>query len=123
MREKVIELLEFPRQWLGDQLELEVCPYDGHYNRSDHLCERCEREPECRWLFNNDESVELCEWPLSTLLANLDLALWLVDARRPYGTHDFYCTCELCTWRRQTEKLLTANSFQPPIRPTAPDNV
>jgi hypothetical protein len=104
-------------------MELETCPYNGHYEKSDRVCERCELGPECHWLFNNDEFSELHERPLSALLASLDLALWLVDSHHPYGTHICHCTCELCAWRRPTEKLLTANSFQPPIRPTAPDNV
>jgi len=124
MRNKVIELLNFPRQWIPDQMELEVCPYNGRYEQSDRVCERCKLNPECRWLFHNSEFLELCEQPLSALLASLDLALWLVDARRPQqDTHTFHCACELCAWRRQTEKLLTAKSFQPFTRQSVPGSI
>ena len=111
MREQVIELLKFPRRWIAHQMELEACPYNGNYNCSERICERCELSPECRWVFNNSEFIDLRQKSLTALLESLDLALWLVDARRPYGSHVCQCSCDLCVWRRQAEELLTANSF------------
>jgi len=109
MRQNIIELLEFPRQWIPDHIELEMCPYSGLYNQTDHHCERCTYKSECHWLFNNGEFLELCKRPSPTLLASLELALWLIDAHRCYDTHTRHCSCDLCTWCQQTEKLLTAH--------------
>ncbi len=110
MREEIVELLEFTRRWLPSQLELEECPCNGSYHQSNNQCERCEQKPECRWLFNNDEYVELCTKPLPELVASLDLALWLIDARNA-SEHGHRCSCELCSWRKQTEHILAANNF------------
>lgn len=111
MRKDVVKLLEFTRQWLPNQIELEDCPCNGNYNHSDHQCTRCEKKPECRWLFDHGEYVELCKKPLPELMASLDLALWLIDAHKPHGSHKYRCSCELCSWRKQTENLLAANNF------------
>ena len=105
MMHAIIDLLEFPRRLLRDDVDLEDCPHAGHFAPSDRACRVCEARAECEWLYHNDACVALAAKPLDAALDALDAAILYVDARATRAGHARHgCGCEACIWLRKARK-------------------
>lgn len=106
MRSRLLQLLEFPRQLVRGELELEDCPHDGFYDLRDTHCIDCPQGPECHWLCSNDEFASLEMHSTGELTRALDFALCYVRAGITKWEHDpEHCRCAICAWFREAREL------------------
>jgi hypothetical protein len=106
MKTEVIDMLEFPRRIIRDQVPLEKCSHAGNFMSSDLECVVCETRTECEWLYHNDESVSLTEKPLEAVVDALGSAVLYVDACVTRAGHRMQiCHCEACDWLRRARRL------------------
>lgn len=108
MKEKIIDILDFPRQWVRGDLgpEFVDCPHAGQYDVKDRRCRDCDNGPECLWLYNNDEYLALSQRPLHDLLDALDFAICYVNAGvMNWGHVSDTCQCKACSWLRTAHQV------------------
>ncbi len=106
MKDKLIELLAYPRFQLRDDMSFEDCPHSGLYNGEARDCGQCEYAPECKWLYCNDEFAALKSRPVEALAAALGFALGYVDKEvDSWGHNSQTCQCDACTWLRAASAL------------------
>lgn len=106
MKNEIIDMLEFPRRIIRDQIPLEKCGHAGNFLSSDPDCVVCETRLECEWLHHSDESVALTEKPLGAVVDTLGSAVLYVDACVTRAGHRVQvCRCEACDWLRRARRL------------------
>lgn len=106
MKSRLLQLLEFPRQLVRGELELEDCPHDGFFDLRDTRCIDCPQGPECHWLCRHDEYAALDKHNTDELVRALDFALCYVRAGITSWDHDQdRCRCSICTWFRQARDV------------------
>ena len=99
MKNRMIELLSFPRQMLHDDIDLETCLHAGFYDRNNHDCRHCENAAQCRWLNANDKFVALERKSMEDLTKSLAFVLDYMNARVGQWGHDpNVCKCSFCCW-------------------------
>ncbi len=107
MRQRLIEALSYPRELVRNDMDLDDCPHNGLYDDEDGRCLACPQQPECEWLYNNEEFVALEQKPIAEILAALEIASDYVGAQITYWEHDSRrCRCTSCTWLRDTLRLV-----------------
>lgn len=106
MRERVITMLDFPRQVVRGEMELFECPHNGEFDSGDKECRECADGPECQWLYATDAVAALGSRPLSQLSDALEFAILSVAAKAIEQEHDPQkCVCPMCSWLAQAEAL------------------
>jgi len=106
MKNRIIELLSFPRQMLHDDIDLETCLHAGFYDTKDRVCRECENEGQCRWLSANDEFVALERKSVRSLAKSLAFVLEYMNAQVGRWGHDpNVCKCSSCRWLREASGL------------------
>jgi hypothetical protein len=106
MRERVIEVLAYPRHQLRENIDIDHCPHAGFYSRGTTECMECELEPECQWLCSNDEFSALKHKPKQALVDALEFATEYVDYLvTDWGHNSRLCGCDACTWLRDANQL------------------
>lgn len=101
MRQGLIETLSYPRELVRNDIELDDCPHSGLYDDEDGRCLACPQQPECEWLYNNEEFVALQQRSIGEILAAVEIALDYVAAQIAYWEHDSkQCGCTSCAWLR-----------------------
>ena len=106
MKERIIELLAYPRSMVCDQIDLDICPHAGYFDRDDRRCRKCQVAPECRWLGSNDEFAALKQKSTEELVAPLGFAVDFVNIQVAHWGHDpLCCDCETCLWVRAATRV------------------
>jgi len=99
MKNRMIELLSYPRQMLHDDIDLVSCLHAGFYDKQDRGCRECENEAQCRWLSANDKFVALERKPVRDLAQSLAFVLDYMNLRIGRWGHDpNVCKCSSCCW-------------------------
>ena len=107
MRERLIELLRFPRYQLRGELDLQDCVHDGRYAATDPECLACQAKEECRWLYNNDEFAALSAMPDRRLIKAMIFVIEHMDTLvLQWGHDERFCHCDACEWLRQAREVL-----------------
>ena len=122
MRDKIIQAMAFPRSLVRAYMELEQCPHHGNYCPEDNRCRCCTAGPECWWLSHNDEHVAVEHKDTKALVRSLAFAYQYVDDRiTEWGHNRRKCTCDACSWLRNTVHLLAALQSGEPEGDATPD--
>ena len=109
MRHLIIEKLVYPRRLIQSRLNLEKCPFQGHFVRDETFCQKCSEKYECSWLYSYDEFVALEQKPDVDLIAALEFAIEYVDGVYACVEHNSIdCTCDTCTWMSSARKLVSS---------------
>jgi hypothetical protein len=107
MRQSLIEALSYPRELVRNDMDLDDCPHSGLYDDEDGRCLACPQQPECEWLYNNEEFAALGQKPVAEILAALEIASDYVAAQIAYWEHDSrQCGCTSCTWLGEASRLV-----------------
>ncbi len=107
MRRVLIEALEYPRELVRNNLELDECPHAGLYDNEDGNCIACPQQSECEWLYNNEGFAALEKKPIAKILTALEIAADYVAAQVTYWEHDSRrCGCTSCSWLRDALHLV-----------------
>ncbi len=104
MRQRIIDLLVYPRWLVLDEIDSAVCPHQGYYNDTDPECRHCELGEACRWLSSNDAFVALTRTPIEDLLRSLEFAVDYVRFRCSQHNR-IACVCESCIWLRKVRRF------------------
>ena len=108
MKDKLVGALDFPRDYTKTGQGLRHCAHGGHYNKNDKICALCDHVEECLWLAQNDEYAAPPEKE-DALLKSLLFPLDYIDLQLARAGHNIgICSCEACSWVRNTEELLNA---------------
>lgn len=113
---RLVETLKYPRYLVRNELKLEQCPHDGHFDGRDHRCQVCEDGNDCRWLFSQEDA-GLDDRPLDQLVDALAYAIESVESLIEEGQHDSLCHCETCLWRKQADVLYGEVRCHPELGP------
>lgn len=106
VRERVIAMLNFPRQVVRGEMDLFECPHSGEFDSNDRECKECVDGPECQWLYATDAVAALGSRSLSQLSDALEFAILSVAAKAVEQEHDPQnCACPMCAWLTQAEAL------------------
>lgn len=106
MKGEILEVLEYPRRYIGTQLKSNDCIHGGFYNLHDPRCLDCESGAECHWLNENDECIAMEMKSIPRLIASLEFSLEYMDCRLAEWGHNIgECQCESCQWMRQAENV------------------
>ncbi len=106
MRERIIAMLDFPRQLVRSEMELYECPHDGEFDNKDRICLECADGPECQWLYATDTVAALDSRSMPELAGALEFAIISVAANAVKMDHDpQQCRCQVCAWIQQAEVL------------------
>lgn len=106
MRQRVIAMLDFPRNLVRAEMDLFECPHNGEFDSRDHVCIECADGPECKWLYATDSVAALDSRPISQLSEALEFAILSVASSAVEKGHDpKQCDCQMCTWIQQAEVL------------------
>jgi hypothetical protein len=106
MRQRLIEALAYPRSCVLNDINLRDCPFDGVFELFSDRCKNCDLGKECHWLRCLRKDEELAGEPTHTIHATLLFGLSLIEANNRHQQHDSeWCTCESCTWARNTREL------------------
>jgi len=106
MRQEIINALIFPRMLVKDHLELDNCDHSGRYDGAATDCQRCGAEPQCQWLYDNDEFEAIQESTTEKLVDALEFALAYVGGEVANLKHSYRrCNCDICIWLRDAHKL------------------
>lgn len=107
MRQDLIEALNYPREFVRNEIELDGCPHNGLYDSEDGGCSACPQRPECEWLYHNGEFAALGQKPVAEILTALEIASDYVMAQVACWEHDSrQCGCTSCSWLRGALHLL-----------------
>jgi len=105
MKNRILELLEFPRELVRGDMDLEECPHQGLYDLHDKICLECDQGEECDWLYGNDEFAALELHDQAQLLKALGFGLCYVRAAIAQWNHNIHvCQCTACSWFKQAQK-------------------
>ncbi len=106
MRQRIIEMLTYPRIMLLANLDSEECPQHLFFNHAHEACRMCEQGEECHWLNVNDHISVLAKKPLNSLYESLLFCIDYIDAQCRYMSHNArWCACESCDWVRGARRL------------------
>lgn len=107
MREKVLEMLAFPRLLVRSTIDLEDCRHAGNFTPGDFVCAACASQLECSWLYRNDAFSGLGEKSMDDLAKALDFAVDFVDASSFRSGHEPLtdCGCDICAWLDEARRL------------------
>lgn len=107
IRQSLIEALSYPRELVRNDMDLDDCPHNGLFDDEDGRCLICPQQPECEWLYNNEEFVALEQKPIAEVLTALEIASDYVAAQIAYWEHNTeQCRCTSCTWLRHALQLV-----------------
>ncbi len=110
-RERIIELLAYPRALARGNVNVLDCPHAGHFDTTDVRCARCDCGIECGWLAHADEASDLDSREIPQLLEALGFALSYVDAQvTRWGHPRRGCACEACRWLRSARRTATRSA-------------
>ncbi|MDH5326374.1 MAG: hypothetical protein OEZ68_11465 [Gammaproteobacteria bacterium] len=111
MKDKLIDALNYPRDYVKSGMNLRHCDHGGHYNKDDKDCAMCDTVEECLWLSRNDDCISIEQKPEHILLKSLMFPLDYIDLHLARAGHNVgLCSCEACAWLRNTEELV--NEYQ-----------
>ena len=80
MRERIIDMLDFPRTRVRSNIEFENCTHAGNFAPGDAVCADCASRLECSWLYHNDDFSGLKEKAMPQLVKALEFALEYIEA-------------------------------------------
>jgi hypothetical protein len=107
MRREMIEALSYPRLLIEKFIEANDCPYENLFDATSERCHACDLGQPCHWVQCLDEFSDFSETPTYTINASLRYAVRLVESLHSELQHDeTRCTCEVCTWVRNTQRLI-----------------
>lgn len=78
MKNQIIELITYARQFLYYQLDLRDCPFSGCYMAQQKSCQECSHGNKCNWLNQHDIYSDLAAQSLENLQQSLLLAMHLI---------------------------------------------
>ncbi len=108
MRQQVIQMLAYPRAVVRNELKPELwdCPHNGFFDEEDQRCVLCDNQPECQWLYSNDEFAALGQRNMEGLAEGLQFAVRYISALAAYLGHMSHtCQCEMCVWLRDAQRI------------------
>lgn len=122
MRRQLIEALTYPRLLILRIIDAQECEHDSLFDATSARCHHCSMDRECHWASCLNDFEDLRNKPVHTLNASLRYSVRLVEALHNRLRHDATaCTCEACTWIRDSQRLIESfesNLAPNPHRPT-----
>ena len=107
MRRQMIEALSYPRLLVKKIIDGRDCPHDSLFEATSERCQQCDINRECHWVTCLDEFADFEDKPTHTINASLRYGVKLVESLHAELHHDeTLCTCEACTWVRDTQRLI-----------------
>lgn len=61
MRERIIEMLAYPRLFVFNLIQRDGCPHGARYHGEDRICQSCDHGPQCAWLGDHNEFISLAQ--------------------------------------------------------------
>lgn len=111
MKEKIVDEFDYPYEVVKGGVSLRTCPHGGHFDKSSHNCAICESVEECLWIQKNDECAANERKSTDELLESLLFPLDYIDMQLARAGHNIgLCSCEACSWLRDTEALVNTYS-------------
>jgi hypothetical protein len=122
MRRQLIEALTYPRLLVQRIIDERDCPHDSLFEATAERCHECGINRQCHWMNCLKEFAALDNKPAYTLNASLRYGVKLVESLYSELQHDeTICTCEPCSWVRDTQRLIEefdSHLMPNPYRPT-----
>ena len=107
MKDKLLQALDYPSDFLKTSMNITHCPHGGHFNKNEKNCAICDTVEECLWLQKNDECVAHEQKSSNELLESLLFPLDYIDMQLARAGHNVgLCSCDACSWLRNTEALV-----------------
>ena len=123
MRRQMVEALAYPRLRVLQIIEQRDCPQDGLFEPTSSHCQECDLNRECHWVRRLHEFSNFDDKPAHTINASLRYGIKVVESLHPEPKQEASeCTCEACSWVRDTRRLVEAfeaNLAPNPYRPAA----
>ena len=109
MRRQLIEALSYPRLLVQKQIEEQNCPHDSLFDATDERCHHCDLGRDCHWVACLNEFDDFDGKATHTINASLRYGIKLVEVLHSELRHnETTCTCEACTWIRESQSLTEA---------------
>jgi len=104
----VLRLLEYPRWFIGREVDFTDCRFAGRYQLGETQCAHCRFGPACRWLnLHRDEPTAAT--PLPELVDALQTAATYLRTESPSTScHPRRCDCDTCLWLHEAGAFLRA---------------
>ncbi len=100
------ELFTIPRQVISNNIDLEHCSHCGRFDVVDHICQICEKQSDCFWLFKNDQFSSKKPKPLWQQKIALDFAIDFIGVKVEEWQHEEEnCQCHICEWLRHAKDI------------------
>ena len=107
MRRALIEALSYPRLLILKIIDSRDCPHGSLFEATSERCRQCPIGRECHWTSCLNDFEDLGGKPTHTINASLRYGVQLVEALHSELRHDeTTCTCEPCTWVRDSQRLI-----------------
>ncbi|BDY03327.1 MULTISPECIES: hypothetical protein [Ferrimonas] len=105
---ELVELLNYPRNKMRDNMDVRFCPHAVFYNPVDERCIYCHQGMECKWLNHNDELVAVERKSMKEFRRELTLACDYVEAQlTPAHLSRRACSCDNCKWLERVRVVLS----------------
>lgn len=105
LQQTVLDLLQFARRQIREQLDLDECPHDGWRDPYAPGCADCEFTLQCRWLQHCEDVTARRGTGLAVLARTLQESLsYVQDLVRDWGHNSFSCRCDTCQWLRKAQR-------------------
>ena len=121
MRRELIEALTYPRLLILRMIDAQNCAHDSVFQATSARCHHCSLSRECHWASYLNDFEDLRHKPVHTLNASLRYSVRLVEALHNELLHDATsCTCEACSWIRDSQRLIESFESNLPPNPHRP---
>ena len=118
MRRQMIEALSYPKLLVKKQIEERNCPHDSLFDATDERCHHCDLGRECHWVACLNEFDDFDGKANHTINASLRYGIKLVKELHDEPCPDEgTCTCEACTWIRESRRLTEAFDARFVVKP------
>lgn len=118
MRRQLIEALSYPRELVQKIIDDRDCPHENLFEATSLRCHNCDLKQECHWVRCVNDFADFDGKPDHTINASLRYAISMVEALHSDLRHDStVCTCEPCTWVRDSQQLVSEFERRLPPNP------
>jgi len=114
----MIEALSYPKLLVKKQIEERNCPHNSLFDATDERCHHCDLDRECHWVACLNEFDDFDGKANHTINASLRYGIKLVKELHDEPCPDEgTCTCEACTWIRESRRLTEAFDARFVVKP------
>jgi len=118
MRRQLIEALSYPKLLVEKQIDERSCPHNSLFDATDERCHHCDLGRECHWVACLNEFDDFDGKASHTINASLRYGIKLVRELSDEPCQDEKtCTCEACTWIRESRRLTEAFDARFVVKP------